>query len=198
MAVAERVSAERGEVIGGTVGYRVRFESASSKATRLVFATPGVLLRKLWGDALLEEFSHVILDEVHEEDRDTELLLVVLRQLVLKRAGTLKPLKLVLMSATLAGDKLERWFASTHEKVPRLLIGGSAHPVTTFFLGDVNKPCLSEDNEVPSKRGEAGPPPDRTSRRTACSLKGAEVSERMGETAFWIARQRGFGKPHRL
>mmetsp|Transcript_9650 Transcript_9650/g.33920 ORF Transcript_9650/g.33920 Transcript_9650/m.33920 type:complete len:1154 (-) Transcript_9650:29-3490(-) len=137
MAVAERVAAERGEVAGGTVGYRVRFEAATSSATRLVFATPGVLLRKLWGDSALEEFSHVILDEVHEEDRDTELLLVMLRQLVLKRAGTTKPLKLVLMSATLASEKVEKWFASSHSQLPRLVIGGSAHPVTTFFLGDV-------------------------------------------------------------
>ena len=47
MAVAERVAAERGGTVGGEVGYHVRFEASFSDATRLVFATPGVLLRKL-------------------------------------------------------------------------------------------------------------------------------------------------------
>ena len=47
MAVAERVAAERGGTVGGEVGYHVRFEASFSDETRLVFATPGVLLRKL-------------------------------------------------------------------------------------------------------------------------------------------------------
>jgi hypothetical protein len=58
------VSEERCEGVGGGVGYNVRLESAQSGATRLLFVTTGVLLRRLAGDPLLEGVSHVVLDEV--------------------------------------------------------------------------------------------------------------------------------------
>ena len=82
-------------------------------------------------------YTHFILDEVHEEDRDTEFLLVALRELVARRANheTLPRLRLVLMSATLAADKLTEYFGGC----PRISIGGSNFPVSTFFLEDVLK-----------------------------------------------------------
>ena len=137
MAVAERVASERGSQLGREVGFHVRFESSFSDATRLCFATPGVLLRKLGSDPDLVAYTHFILDEVHEEDRDTEFLLVALRELVARRANhdTLPRLRLVLMSATLAADKLTEYFGGC----PRISIGGSNFPVSTFFLEDVLK-----------------------------------------------------------
>ena len=80
-----RVAAERGENCGQTVGYQVRFESSFSAKTRFLFATPGVLLRKLGSDPDFVSYTHFLLDEVHEEDRDTEFLLVALRELVARR-----------------------------------------------------------------------------------------------------------------
>mmetsp|Transcript_29832 Transcript_29832/g.89732 ORF Transcript_29832/g.89732 Transcript_29832/m.89732 type:complete len:768 (+) Transcript_29832:184-2487(+) len=146
IAVAERVAAERGEACGNVVGYQVRFESSFHPSrTRLLFATPGVLLRKLASDPDFVEYTHFILDEVHEEDRDTEFLLVALRELVARRreawdakeAGTIAPppLKLVLMSATLGVEKLSAYFGGC----PTASMGGSNYPVTTFFLEDVLK-----------------------------------------------------------
>lgn len=130
IAVAERVAAERSEAIGGSVGYEVRFESCLDPvAAELVFMTTGVLLRKLASDASLEEFTHVVLDEVHEEDADTEFLLVACRELVRRRQ-----LKLVLMSATLAADKLAAYFADG--PCPKVAIGGRNYPVSTFYLED--------------------------------------------------------------
>ncbi len=42
-----RVAAERLEKVGNTVGYQIRLESSRSAATRLLFCTTGVLLRRL-------------------------------------------------------------------------------------------------------------------------------------------------------
>ena len=142
-AVAERVAAERGENCGQTVGYQVRFESSFSAKTRLLFATPGVLLRKLGSDPDLVSYTHFLLDEVHEEDRDTEFLLVALRELVARRREAFDaspdtappPLKLVLMSATLGLQKLGDYFGGC----PSCSMGGTNFPVTTFFLEDVLK-----------------------------------------------------------
>lgn len=69
IGVAERVAAERCERIGGAVGYTIRLESATSAATRLLFCTTGILLRRLEEDPTLADVSHVLVDECAPEDR---------------------------------------------------------------------------------------------------------------------------------
>lgn len=61
--LADRVSAERCEKVGETVGYSIRLESRLSEKTCLTFVTTGVLLRRLQDDARLDTVSHVIVDE---------------------------------------------------------------------------------------------------------------------------------------
>ena len=70
ISVAERVAEERGEPPpgqpGARVGYHVRLDAATTRATRLLFCTTGILLRRLAGDPALLGVSHVLVDEVHE------------------------------------------------------------------------------------------------------------------------------------
>ncbi|KAK3004339.1 hypothetical protein RJ639_018255, partial [Escallonia herrerae] len=47
ISVAARISSERGESLGETVGYQIRLESKRSAQTRLLFCTTGVLLQQL-------------------------------------------------------------------------------------------------------------------------------------------------------
>ena len=47
--MADRVSHERGEKAGQTVGFQIRLESRVSPKTLLTFCTNGVLLRSLMG-----------------------------------------------------------------------------------------------------------------------------------------------------
>jgi ATP-dependent RNA helicase DHX57 len=54
VGVAQRVAAERGEPVGRSVGYQIRMEAQRSAATRLLFCTTGILLRRLEGDPALE------------------------------------------------------------------------------------------------------------------------------------------------
>ncbi|CAN0181828.1 unnamed protein product, partial [Ectocarpus sp. 4 AP-2014] len=132
IAVAERIAEERGERIGGTVGYTIRLESSVSKDTQLVLMTPGILLKKLGRDPMLKEFTHVLIDEarngiVHERDRNSEFLLIVLRGLLAKRPD----LRLMLMSATLQQGKYSEYFGGC----PITTIGARTFPA--FFLEDV-------------------------------------------------------------
>ncbi len=48
------------------VGYHVRLDAATTRDTRLLFCTTGILLRRLAGDPALLAVSHVLVDEVHE------------------------------------------------------------------------------------------------------------------------------------
>lgn len=53
IGVATRVAQERCEDIADVVGYQIRMEAKKSAATRLLFCTTGVLLRRLLSDRLL-------------------------------------------------------------------------------------------------------------------------------------------------
>lgn len=95
---AQRVAAERGEKPGGLVGYQVRFDSATSPATRLFYLTEGLFVRRLLDDPQLDQIGCVVLDEFHERHLHTDLALAWVRHL----QRTVRPdLQLVVMSATL-------------------------------------------------------------------------------------------------
>ncbi|GJX66027.1 DExH-box ATP-dependent RNA helicase DExH1 isoform X1 [Tanacetum coccineum] len=100
ISVAARISNERGENLGETVGYQIRLESKRSEQTRLLFCTTGVLLRKLVQDPSLTGVSHLLVDEIHERGMNEDFLLIILRDLLPKRPD----LRLILMSATINAD----------------------------------------------------------------------------------------------
>ena len=131
MAVAERVASERTERVGATVGYSIRLEAKTSTATRILFCTTGILLRRLSEDPELEDppVSHLIVDEVHERSEESDFLLMVLRDLCRRK----KTLHLVLMSATLNAELFQKYFGAG---TPKIEIPGRTHPVTELFLED--------------------------------------------------------------
>ena len=129
IGVASRVADERCEKVGETVGYQIRLESKVSPRSRLVFMTTGILLRRLQSDPLLEGVTHVIVDEVHERNVDSDFLLSVLKTLLPKR----KELRLVLMSATMEAETFARYYSTKSIiKIP-----GFVYPVEDIFLKEV-------------------------------------------------------------
>ncbi|KAJ4756161.1 RNA helicase family protein [Rhynchospora pubera] len=129
MSVAERVSTERGENIGESVGYKVRLEGMRGKDTHLLFCTSGILLRKLLGDRNLNGVTHVFVDEIHERGMNEDFLLIVLKDLLSRR----KDLRLILMSATLNAELFSNYFGDA----PTIHIPGFTYPVRTHFLEDI-------------------------------------------------------------
>lgn len=129
MAVAERVSAERGEPLGDTVGYKVRLEGMKGKNTHLLFCTSGILLRRLLSDRNLNGITHVFVDEIHERGMNEDFLLIVLKDLLPRR----RDLRLVLMSATLNAELFSSYFGGA----PTIHIPGFTYPVRAHFLEDV-------------------------------------------------------------
>jgi ATP-dependent helicase HrpB len=81
--LARRVATELGERTGQTAGYRIRFESACGKETRLIYVTEGLLLRRLASGDQLEDVGAILFDEFHERhlEGDIALGLAVERQL---------------------------------------------------------------------------------------------------------------------
>jgi ATP-dependent helicase HrpB len=97
-AAASRLASLLGVKLGEDVGYHVRFDRRTSRETKLIAMTTGVLLRRLHSDPLLENVSCVLLDEFHERSLEVDLALGMLHRV----RTTLRPeLRLVVMSATL-------------------------------------------------------------------------------------------------
>ncbi|KAH9898390.1 P-loop containing nucleoside triphosphate hydrolase protein [Cubamyces lactineus] len=157
ISVAERVAKERGETCGrGTIGYQVRFESKPPEPNGCVtYCTTGVFLRKMQ-TALMEtssrssmdDVTHVIVDEVHERDVDIDLMLVVLKRLLAERRAQKKPIKIVLMSATIDSTLFRNYFPDVHGQPAGVVeIPGRAYPVQKHFLDDF-VPALSKDPQT--------------------------------------------------
>ena len=124
-AAAERLASELGEKVGETVGYRIRLDSKVGPATRIEVVTEGILTRRLQHDPALEGVGLVIFDEFHERSLDADLALALsLNGRELFRDE--QPLKILLMSATLEGERL----ASILGDAPILRSEGRMYPVT--------------------------------------------------------------------
>ena len=96
-SIARRIADEQGWVVGGEVGWQVRFEREYSDKTRLLVATEGVLTARMQSDPLLLDFRTVILDEFHERTLHADLALAFVREAKDARDD----LRVVVMSATL-------------------------------------------------------------------------------------------------
>ncbi len=122
---ARFVAARRGEPVGGTVGYQVRFDDRTGPATRLVYATEGILTRRFLDDPDLRGVDFVLLDEFHERHLPGDLALALTRRLQTRRTQ----LRLLIMSATLGGQNLQVQLGG----VPLLKAEGRVHPVEISY-----------------------------------------------------------------
>ena len=183
VSLAERVADELGTGAGGVgalCGYRIRGESKVSDKTLLTFCTTGVLLRMLdGGDGAggcnspllqqLSQFTHIVIDEVHERSVDSDLLLLVLKRALqeARAAGQqAKVPKIVLMSATVQASTFVDYFtfnvgdtkrsggdgddrsdggsgggAATESLVTVVDIPGRTFPVEVAYLEDAIQAC---------------------------------------------------------
>lgn len=119
-SLAVRVAELEGVQLGGRVGYRVRDDSRASAKTQITFMTPGVALRLL-AETRMADVEVVIVDEFHERSLDTDLLFA----LFIKRFKG----KLVVMSATLDGDRVAGHLGGVH-----LSAKGRLFPVERRYL----------------------------------------------------------------
>ncbi len=131
--IAARASAERmahtlGERVGETVGYRVRFGSKVSRATRIEVVTEGIFSRQILDDPELDGVAAVLFDEFHERSLDADLGLALARD---AQTGLREDLRILVMSATLDGARVARLLGDA----PVIASEGRAFAVETRYLG---------------------------------------------------------------
>lgn len=142
VSVAARVGVELGHK--GLSSHHIRLDNTVNPMTALTFGTNGVLLGKQQSDLVLNEYTHIILDEVHERTMETDVLLLFLREILKTR----KDLKVILMSATLDVEK----YMGFYEVYEYIEMEGRAFPVEAFYLE--NLPVAEPDRDMDEWNGD--------------------------------------------
>jgi ATP-dependent RNA helicase HrpA len=123
--LAERIAEELDVKLGGAVGYAVRFDDRTSKATRVRLMTDGLLLAEIGRDRHLRRYDTVIVDEAHERSLNVDFLLGYLQRILPVRPD----LKVIITSATIDPQR----FADHFGGAPVVEVSGRTYPVTTHY-----------------------------------------------------------------
>ncbi|CAB9498308.1 splicing factor ATP-dependent RNA helicase [Seminavis robusta] len=111
--LAQRVAHEEGSgSVGGVVGYAVRFDDCTTlHRTRIKFVTDGILLREATlQDPLLSSYSVVIVDEAHERNINSDVLLGLLKKIRKRRPD----LRVIVCSATIDAEAFLQFFVGNN------------------------------------------------------------------------------------
>lgn len=127
-ASADRMAKSLGERAGETVGYRVRFGSKISRATRVEVVTEGIFTRQILDDPELSGVAAILFDEFHERSLDADMGLALARDAQL---GLREDLRILVMSATLDGARVAKLLG----EAPVVESEGRAFAVETRYLG---------------------------------------------------------------
>lgn len=122
-AAARHLAHLDGSRLGDRVGYSVRGEHHPGSLVE--FVTPGVLLRRLLADPELADVGAVIVDEIHERQLDSDLVV----GMVLELADLREDLLFLAMSATLDASALARHIGGGVLATPAV-----THPLDVVYL----------------------------------------------------------------
>ncbi|XP_027529883.1 ATP-dependent RNA helicase TDRD9 isoform X2 [Neopelma chrysocephalum] len=137
-SLARWISKERSWTLGGFVGYQLSLENVSTKETRLLYMTTGVLLQKVVSAKSLTEFTHIFIDEVHERTEEMDFLLLMTRKLLYTNS---RSVKIILMSASINSKEFADYFALSLlnglNPVCVFKVEGKPFAVEEYYLDDL-------------------------------------------------------------
>lgn len=126
MSVAARVAEEMNTKLGSEVGYTIRFEDNTTPGkTQIKYMTDGMLLRQLLSEPGLDSYSVMMIDEAHERNLATDILLGLIKDISRWRTD----LKILISSATLDAQKFSDFF----DGAPIFMVPGRRYPVDIFY-----------------------------------------------------------------
>ncbi|WP_111656854.1 ATP-dependent RNA helicase HrpA [Isoalcanivorax indicus] len=141
-AVAARLAEELDSNLGGTVGFKVRFQEQLGEQSLIKVMTDGMLLSEMQQDRYLDQYDTLIIDEAHERSLNIDFLLGYLRQLLPKRPD----LKVIITSATIDHER----FANHFRGAPVIEVSGRTFPVEVRYRdsGEEGERDLRRDVEA--------------------------------------------------
>uniref|UniRef100_A0A803NQS1 RNA helicase n=1 Tax=Cannabis sativa TaxID=3483 RepID=A0A803NQS1_CANSA len=152
VAVAQTVAKSRNCEVGGEEGFAFLLCRELGYYSDIIFKTAGVLLEEIRDKGVIAlNYKVIILDEVHERSVESDLVLVCVKQFLMKN----KDLRVVLMSATADIARYRDYFRDLGrgERVEVLAIPNSHHKTfydrRVFYLEQVAK-LLGQTSESSS------------------------------------------------
>ena len=145
-SVARRVASEKAEKLQESVGYHVRFDPKPPQPGGSInYCTTGILLQQLQHspDEIMDNTSHLVIDEVHERDTLIDFLLILLKKNMTRRRALGKSTpQVVLMSATMDTELFAQYFKSdtpdeSSVACPSLSVPGRTFPVTEKYIDEI-------------------------------------------------------------
>ncbi|XP_071634692.1 probable ATP-dependent RNA helicase spindle-E isoform X2 [Temnothorax longispinosus] len=149
---AERVSNERGWPVGTLVGYDMGLHKNVNHDTRITYCPPDVLLNNFLSNKSMTDYTIVILDDIHEYNKDMDFLILLVREFL---RTTSPRVKVVLMSTTIDVDKFAQYFAMPvgNEFVPALIIdipNWKAYNLSIWYIDQIEDfGCIPTVDEEP-------------------------------------------------
>jgi ATP-dependent helicase HrpB len=148
--LAARVAQELGTELGQGVGYQIRFDNVSGPATKIKFVTEGILLRQMVQDPHLHGITALVFDEFHERHLYGDITLA--RALDLQDRER-PDLRIVVMSATLDGDRLDVYL----RPCVRLASEGRTYPVAiSHAAGPDERPVWEQAAQAVGRHLQGG------------------------------------------
>lgn len=138
-SIASRLAEELQCEVGKQVGYRIRFNDASSERTLIRLMTDGIMLAETQSDRFLDQYDTIIVDEAHERSLNIDFLLGYLKRLLPKR----KDLRLIITSATIDAERFASHFGNGDQPAPVLMVEGRTFPVEMRY-----RPLDEDDSDA--------------------------------------------------
>ncbi|KAH9252921.1 hypothetical protein BASA81_009077 [Batrachochytrium salamandrivorans] len=126
------------KTLGRRVGMRMGHGTVDEfPETDVWFVTTGYLVQRLAALRNFDEFSHIIIDEMHERSTQADLAVLLAKKLVTEHASSTK---LVLMSATANINLYYDYFAEAGLSVANLFVGAKRFENQIYHVDEVNLP----------------------------------------------------------
>lgn len=159
ISMSKRVAYEM-SLSSDIVSYLIRFEGNTTDNTKIKFMTDGVLLKEIESDFELSKYSVIILDEAHERSVYTDILVGLLSRIVPLRQKHGRPLKLIIMSATLRVEDFTNNRQLFKIPPPVISVDTRQFPVTIHFnkrtTDDYVKEAYNKAVKIHTKLPEGG------------------------------------------
>ena len=134
VSIAKRLSEEMHQKLGKKIGFHVSMNPNFSSDTKILVETTGIFLEELIHKNL--EYSHIIIDEVHERDIYIDLVLAMIKWYFEQHPRS--KMRIILMSATISEDEFANYLKDTNGgKIPIIKIDESPHLTYEFILNEI-------------------------------------------------------------
>ena len=143
VSISKRLAEEMEEQLGKKIGFHVSMNPNFSNDTKILVETTGIFLEELIHKNM--EYTHIIIDEVHERDIYIDLVLALLKWYFEQNPRS--KIKIILMSATIKENEFARYLKNINGgDIPIIRIEESPHQINSFGLDSIYMNIKNDKN----------------------------------------------------